>query len=530
MEKKPAKLILIARVSDVEQRSALPAQELRLKAYAEKEELPYDLHSFDESAFSDVREEFAKLVADIKASKDFLWVVFDKSDRLSRNQSQEEIRVLRNLVAAGRIELHFPNDGGLIINRDSPAVEWFRFGMNLELAQYYSRTISDNVKRKFGQLLDEKCWPHRAPIGYLNHRISEKETSIIEDPVRAPFIRKAFELRALGLPYEVIAKQLADEGLRSVPGKEGQKRAGNKIIGKSYMEKIINDSFYYGVMVHGGKPYPHKYPPLITRSLFNACLDVKAIRSHDMTKTKSQWFTFKKLVKCGRCGRIVSSYYGRKNIYLRCSGTGLQSCQNPNTAEALLLDGITSELVASRIPEKFISQVIKELKSRHDDNQTYFSNSIAQLRKEYDGMKGKLDTLYRDRLDGRITAERYDELATNLERRQQDLNDQLVKLTSGNKSFLVSESYLLDLCQRAASLFDCSNYELRQQLLSFMFSNIELNDQKLSYKLNDPFRRVVKLNKLASKGSKSSFWQGRQDLNLRHPVLETGALPTELLP
>lgn len=26
------------------------------------------------------------------------------------------------------------------------------------------------------------------------------------------------------------------------------------------------------------------------------------------------------------------------------------------------------------------------------------------------------------------------------------------------------------------------------------------------------------------------FWQGRQDLNLRHPVLETGALPTELLP
>jgi hypothetical protein len=25
-------------------------------------------------------------------------------------------------------------------------------------------------------------------------------------------------------------------------------------------------------------------------------------------------------------------------------------------------------------------------------------------------------------------------------------------------------------------------------------------------------------------------WQGRQDSNLRHPVLETGALPTELLP
>ena len=28
----------------------------------------------------------------------------------------------------------------------------------------------------------------------------------------------------------------------------------------------------------------------------------------------------------------------------------------------------------------------------------------------------------------------------------------------------------------------------------------------------------------------TALWQGRQDSNLRHPVLETGALPTELLP
>ena len=49
------------------------------------------------------------------------------------------------------------------------------------------------------------------------------------------------------------------------------------------------------------------------------------------------------------------------------------------------------------------------------------------------------------------------------------------------------------------------------------------------------------MNKLNSPQQRSRFyhsknnrlqktWQGRQDLNLRHPVLETGALPTELLP
>ena len=34
------KLILIARVSDVEQRKALPAQKLRLERYAEQKQLP----------------------------------------------------------------------------------------------------------------------------------------------------------------------------------------------------------------------------------------------------------------------------------------------------------------------------------------------------------------------------------------------------------------------------------------------------------------------------------------------------------
>ena len=42
------KLILIARVSDIEQRKALPAQKLRLERYAEQKQLPSEYHEFDE--------------------------------------------------------------------------------------------------------------------------------------------------------------------------------------------------------------------------------------------------------------------------------------------------------------------------------------------------------------------------------------------------------------------------------------------------------------------------------------------------
>lgn len=40
----------------------------------------------------------------------------------------------------------------------------------------------------------------------------------------------------------------------------------------------------------------------------------------------------------------------------------------------------------------------------------------------------------------------------------------------------------------------------------------------------------VQVKKILSKDAKDCFWQGRRDSNSRHPVLETGALPTELRP
>jgi len=86
------KIILIARVSDVEQRKALPAQKLRLEKYAEQKQLPYEYHEFDESAHKEERTKFAELVEHIKKQTGLCYVVFDKIDRLTRDSSQEEVK------------------------------------------------------------------------------------------------------------------------------------------------------------------------------------------------------------------------------------------------------------------------------------------------------------------------------------------------------------------------------------------------------------------------------------------------------
>lgn len=155
-----------------------------------------------------------------------------------------------------------------------------------------------------------------------------------------------------------------------------------------------------------------------------------------------------------------------------------------------------------------LSKVIDELRNRHDDQQTYFTRNIEQTRIEYDKIKEKMRKIYYDLLEGRITQTFHDEIANDLEKRQQELNDRLKLLTSDNKNFQVTTSYLLDLAQRAEQLFKESDDGLRQKLLEYVLSNIELKDKRLSYILNDPFKTIVETKKKALSGSNSDIWCG----------------------
>ena len=507
------KIILIARVSDKDQRQALPAQELRLKDYAAALQVSekykgnldskYEYYEFDESAYKEDRQKFTLLIEEkIQSLTQPAIVVFDKIDRFTRDASQKEVRIMSVLVEKGSIEIHFPSDN-LFITKHSPASDLFRLGIGMLLAKYYSDASRDNVKRRFEQMLTDGIWVHRAPTGYRNVEIGRTPSGkpikdIHVDADKARHIVTAFEMRAQGIPYAVIAKELASNGFTS-------SKNNGKAPNKAFLERIINNSFYHGVMVHMGREYDHKYPPLISRALFNECRRVKERRKHEKTKYDSKEFTFKKIVKCGKCGRAVSPFNVDKWVYLSCANS---KCTNPNTAESLIVDGVTAEIGNIDIPEEWLDKIISELRKRHDNQQLYFTDNIDSTRAEYDKLKEKMRRLYHDLLEGRITQQFHDDIATELELKQQELNDRLKVLTSDNKSFQLTASYLLDLAQRAEQLFKESDDSLRQKLLEYVLSNLELNDKKLSYILNEPFKTIVETKKKALSGSNSNIWCG----------------------
>lgn len=502
------KLILIARVSDVEQRKALPAQKLRLKQYAAPRDPRAEYYEFDESAHKDTRKKFSKLVEHIKSQKELVEVVFDKIDRFTRDSSQEEVKQLNQLVKAGKIILSFPSDN-LFINKNSPAADLFRLGIGVALAKYYSDSIRDNVQRRFQQLLADKTWIGYAPIGYLNTRtgpVAKPIKDIELDPIRAPYIPKIYEMRSTGMSYGAIVRQVNADGLTSKQGKP---------ITKANIERILHNPFYYGQMQFNGKLYPHKYPPLITKNLYDKCQHIREKRQGHRTAYKSIPFIFSDVLKCPDCGCSIGCYVSKNNVYLKCTRAKKHvTCNNVNVAERLILPQLDEALASVRMSDEDLLQLLEILKERFGNQQQFLDSTIAKTRMEYDEVKSQLKALTYERIEavkkGRgLSAEMFDSITEELTNKQQKLDQKLISLTNANLTFISTLSYLLYLGQNANQLFNQADITTRNKLLRFMLpANSVLYDKKLALQLIYPYKAIAEGNKKDPEGSNSQNWCG----------------------
>jgi len=193
------KAILIARISTEEQREAgnsLPAQVTRLERYCQNRNFEIlQTCSFDESAYTNNRSEFDRIIDIILEQKEKVAVCCDKVDRLSRNVFDKRISILYEKALQDDIELHFASDGQVLTSKIS-AVEKFQFSISLGLAKYYSDAISDNVRRAMEQKLRKGEFPAKAPYGYKNIKTATGSADIIIDEYASEIVKIAFELYA----------------------------------------------------------------------------------------------------------------------------------------------------------------------------------------------------------------------------------------------------------------------------------------------------------------------------------------------
>lgn len=497
------KAVILARVSSKEQEEghSIRAQIHRLEEYCARNDL-HVIRTFEiiESSTKGDRRKFMDMLKFATTQGETVAVVADKVDRTQRRIS--EIPLFEGNIASGKIELHFRTEG-YVINKESQSHAKLMWGMNVLLAQAYTDSLSDNVKRSIDHKLRNGEWIGPAPVGYKNMTDpnTEKKTVVI-DKERAYLVRRVFEEYATGAYSMVmIAKKAREWGLRN-------KSKSGAPLSRSQIHQMIHNPFYHGEMRVNGQLYPHKYERIIDINLFDKCQQVIKGYNKQPFVYKGKEFIFRGLVKCANCGCAYSGERKKgKYVYMRpTKSKGECDCVPLN--EEVFLDEVRKVFKSIQMPRPMLEGIKDELKKMAASKREFHADSIDGVQREFNATQRKLEALLDVRLEGSITRKEYDEKAYKLKQRQHELNAQMERYTKADQRFANTASALFEVASRAYDLFESSEIEQKRQLINFVVPNFAVRGKNLEYSIRKPFDQMAHLGK-------SEEWLPGPDSNQR---------------
>lgn len=481
------KAIILARVSTKEQEEgySIAAQRHRLIDYCARKSLDV-IRTFElvESSTRGERKEFAAMLEFAKAQNETIAIVADAVDRFQR--SFKESVLIDELIRKEKIELHFYREA-MVIGRGASSTDIMRWDFSVMGAKAYVLNLSENVRRSLEYKRRNGEWGGKAPLGYLNVRDRNNKSTLVHDPERAFLVRMLFDDYAKGC-FSIsgdLVQKAREWDLRNKTRKGGYLSA-------SQIQHILMNPFYYGVMRIKNKLYPHNYPPLIGKDLFDRCEAVRLGKTRETaTRYSEKPFVFRGLIKCAVSGRTVTSDVKKgRHVYLICRDPA-----NPDkklfVREAEVLDQVKVVFRSIQIPPKLLNALLAHIKASHEAENQFHRDAIAGLRHEYDQVRDRLAVLLDLRLDKSITPDEYDRKARELKERQAEITLRIEQHQKGEGDFRTTLETLISLASRAAELFERSKTEQKRELLAFVFSNLCLRGKKLEFSLRSPFDLMV---------------------------------------
>lgn len=497
--------VILSRVSSAEQEDgkSLDAQVFNAKKYCERLHLE-ELKVFRivESSTKGTRKLFQEMLNYVKAQKGTTAIISDTVDRFQR--SFKETLELNPLLDNGQVELHFVANG-LVLNQNSPASDRTMWNMCVLMAENYVLQLKDNTKRGLKQKIREGEYPSKAPVGYKNVTINGKKT-IVEDPEKAPFIRKMFELYSTGnYSLRNIADIFQEQGLRS---------ERETYYSLNALCKAIQNPFYYGIMQVKGKEYPHVHGALISKELFDMCQDVRLGYKKKHHNYGCKEFVFRGNITCADCGTLISPYTKvkktktgpRKHTYLMCSHFRAKkegfTCTAEQITEQKALEQVEAALQKITIAPEVLEVILEDLKNSTQADVVLQQKNEASAKQRLSQINTQRDSLFAMHSAGHITD---DYLSSKL--KELKTEEEKLKVLAENKSRQTQESAynverLLKLVNKLPELFaKSSKVEQKRAIINLVLSNLRLKGKNLEIFYKKPFG-------LLSEGLSCTVWGG----------------------
>lgn len=212
------------------------------------------------------RKIFDEMIEFVEGNKSKIAIVTYSVSKLQTGYTQSVC--LNELCTKKDTEIHFIKEA-LVVHKYSSTDDLALWDMSILAINIYRNSLKDHISRSLHFNYCNGIYPRLAPIGYLNSRDSSNRPDIVLDYSKASIITDLFKEYATGkYSISTLTQEARKLGLKTKNGD----------ISKDCIRNMLSNPFYYGEFYIKSKLYPHKYPTIIDKALFDTVQDVLALK------------------------------------------------------------------------------------------------------------------------------------------------------------------------------------------------------------------------------------------------------------
>ena len=288
---------------------------------------------------------------------------------------------------------------------DATASGEMTHGIFAVISEFYSRNLSNEVKKGLRQKAIAGGTPTRAPIGYFNIRRRDDNgheyRTVDVDPARAPLVAWAFEAYATGeWTLRALADELTLRGLTTVPTPKRPAKA----IAPSTLQSMLRNPYYTGIVMYNGARHPGVHDPLVNQHIFSKVQQTLDTHRGTGDRQRKHAHPLKGMLCC-QCGammsiELVTARNGETYPYFYCLGRhrkhpcGMRTIL-VSTVEQMMEDHYRDIALTTEIAEA-LEDMIGDIFDKINQHSAAERQQLAAQRQALEDAETKLIHLYYD--------------------------------------------------------------------------------------------------------------------------------------
>ncbi|MEZ4924323.1 MAG: recombinase family protein [Crocinitomicaceae bacterium] len=438
-----------------------------------------------ESAKSDEREEFQKMISYAKRTKNVAYIIVYSYDRFSRIGTNAAY-ITKGLKECGIQILS-------VTQETNPETSSGTFQQNL----FYLFSQFDNDMRRertvtgMSELLRKGYWVHQVPIGYsvLNPGSKAVDRKIVVNETGKK-LQKAFKWKSEGMSSVGIIKKLKQLGLD---------------LDERRLSEIFRNPLYCGVMVSKmtpGEAIEGNHEKLISKELFFRVNDILKDNNHPLDHSADNHnLPLKRFVLCEGCGLPLTGFLVKKKnlYYYKCRTKG---CSCTKNASKLHLSFRTL-LTSFEVDKKFAPVIrdvmmfkIKEL------SESRFENT-KEIKKTLTGLKNKLEQIEERYVTGEIDKDLFQKYSEKYKTEVIQIEKEIDRTSNFSSNLEKCISSALEISTNLEEKWNLGDISAKQKIQRLVFPDgvryDKQNDRVQTTRVNSLFSPIQELTKVLRK-------------------------------